>query len=166
MMNKQKGIGLVEVLVALVLLAIAILGFTALQLRSVAASIEAGNNVHATNLARDMAERMRVNRDGVKTYGATYVRAKGSKNCAQTGVVCTVAEMAAYDFRIVQAKAQALGMDMSIRTCPATVKLHCIYIAWDNTTPTDGGNADRDCTNGTAYHPNAKCVMLEAYRYD
>lgn len=165
MINKQQGIGLIEVLIALLLLGIAVLGFTALQLRSVSASIEAGNNVQATNLARDMAERMRVNREGVKTYGATYTRARSNKNCTKT-TVCTPTEMAAYDFRMVQSKAQALGMDMAIHTCPGTFKLHCIYVAWDNTTPTNGSNADKDCTKGTSYHPKAKCVMLEAFRYD
>lgn len=38
MINTQKGVGLVEVLVALILLSIAVLGFVALQIRAVAAS--------------------------------------------------------------------------------------------------------------------------------
>lgn len=37
-MNSQKGIGLIEVLVALMLLAIAVLGFTAMQMTAVKAT--------------------------------------------------------------------------------------------------------------------------------
>ena len=50
MKNKknQLGVGLVEVLVALVLLAIGVLGFTALQLRAVDATGEALTRSQAT----------------------------------------------------------------------------------------------------------------------
>ena len=54
MRNIQKGVGLVEVLVALVLLSIAV--FVALQIRAMGASVEAGMNV-TSNVARDL-ERM------------------------------------------------------------------------------------------------------------
>lgn len=165
MINKQKGIGFIEVLIALLLLAVAVLGFVALQLRAVSASLEAGNNVQATNLARDMAERMRVNREGVKTYGANFTQGVINEKC-NTVAGCTKEEMASHDFQLVKNKATALGMDIAIRTCQNTYKLQCIYVSWDETTPTNGTNVETDCTNGTAYHPKAKCVILEAYRYD
>lgn len=162
-MNKyQKGVGLVEVMVALILLAIAILGFTALQLRAVSASLEASNNVHAVNLARDMSERMRMNRDGVSVYGSNYERTTSTVDCATK--YCTPAEMAQYDFRIVQNKATDLGMNIAIRTCQNAYKLQCIYVSWDETTPTNGIR-ENDCTNGATYNPKAKCIILEAYRY-
>lgn len=63
MIRNQRGVGLVEVLVALVLLGIAVLGFTALQIRAVAASADAGQNIQAMNIARDLSERIRMNRD-------------------------------------------------------------------------------------------------------
>jgi len=40
-MNKQKGVGLMEVLVALLLLAVGVLGYAVLQLKAVDASSEA-----------------------------------------------------------------------------------------------------------------------------
>lgn len=57
--KKNQGVGMVEVLVALTLLAIGVLGFTALQLRAVDATAEANNRIQAMNLARDLAERIR-----------------------------------------------------------------------------------------------------------
>ncbi|EYS16109.1 type IV pilus modification protein PilV [Acinetobacter baumannii 25569_7] len=68
MITSQKGAGLMEVLVALLLLSIAVLGFVALQVRAIAASTEAGQNIQAINIARDLAERMRVNRTGLNSY--------------------------------------------------------------------------------------------------
>ena len=56
---------MVEVLVALTLLAIGVLGFTALQLRAVDATAEANNRIRAMNLARDLAERIRANQVGL-----------------------------------------------------------------------------------------------------
>lgn len=64
--NNQKGVGLVEVLVALLLLAIAVLGFAALQLKAVDASAEANQQVLALTIARDLAERMRANPQGLR----------------------------------------------------------------------------------------------------
>lgn len=168
-MKYQKGIGLVEVMVALLLLAVAILGFTALQLRAVASSIEAGNNVQAVSLARDLAERMRVNPTGMRSvYQAqsSYTTATVSTNCATT--VCTAAELAAYDFDQVRTRAAGLGMDIAIRDCqgyPADARRSCVYVAWDETTPTNG-EGNTDCTNGTTYRANAKCIILEAYNHE
>ncbi|WP_173911734.1 type IV pilus modification protein PilV [Acinetobacter sp. Marseille-Q1618] len=60
-LKKEKGTGMIEVLVALLLLAIGVLGFTVLQLRAVDATNEALNRVQAMNIARDFAERIRIN---------------------------------------------------------------------------------------------------------
>ncbi|MDR2061241.1 MAG: type IV pilus modification protein PilV, partial [Acinetobacter sp.] len=64
---KQQGVGLVEVLVALVLLAISVLGFAALQLRAVDSSLEANKQVIALTIARDLAEKMRANPQATRT---------------------------------------------------------------------------------------------------
>ena len=60
--NYQHGVGLVEVLVAMLVLAIGVLGFVALQYRAVEATSESSYRVQAINTARDLAERVRVNR--------------------------------------------------------------------------------------------------------
>ena len=85
--NQQKGVGMVEVLVALLLLAIGVLGFSALQLRAVEATSEAMNQVQAMNLARDLSERIRVNRDGL----LDYKKVATPKNCANgaLSIFCT-----------------------------------------------------------------------------
>lgn len=159
MMKRQTGVGLVEVLVALVLLSIAVLGFVALQIRAITASNEATMNVQATNIARDLAERMRMNRDGL----AGYVANTDTTNCATA--FCSPEDMAKYDFRLVSSRATGLGMRMNVLNCQgSTLVRKCIYVAWEGTTATNGTGSS-DCTNGAAYVPNAKCIIMEVYNY-
>ncbi|MFN3897117.1 MAG: type IV pilus modification protein PilV [Acinetobacter junii] len=159
MMKRQTGVGLVEVLVALVLLSIAVLGFVALQIRAITASNEATMNVQATNIARDLAERMRMNRDGL----AGYVANTDTTNCATA--FCSPENMAKYDFRLVSSRATGLGMRMNVLNCQgSTLVRKCVYVAWEGTTATNGTGSS-DCTNGAAYVPNAKCIIMEVYNY-
>ena len=159
MMKRQTGVGLVEVLVALVLLSIAVLGFVALQIRAITASNEATMNVQATNIARDLAERMRMNRDGL----AGYVANTDTTDCATA--FCSPENMAKYDFRLVSSRATDLGMSMDVLNCQgSTLVRKCIYVAWEGTTATNGTGSS-DCTNGAAYVPNAKCIIMEVYNY-
>ena len=66
--SSQNGVGLMEVLVALLVLAIGVLGFVALQYRAVEASAESTYRVEGMSLARDFAERIRVNRGALEKY--------------------------------------------------------------------------------------------------
>ncbi|MCY6412393.1 type IV pilus modification protein PilV [Acinetobacter sp. VNH17] len=157
----QQGVGLVEVLVALIILAIAVLGFTALQIRALAASQEAGRNIQAINIARDLSERIRVNREALLDYKTPETLT----NCATT--LCTAKQMAGYDFQTVSDKASDLGMQMAVLDCQGSTALErkCIYVSWEGTTPTNGV-ANTNCTNGVAYLPDAKCIIVEVYNYD
>jgi hypothetical protein len=51
-------------LVALVVLAVGVLGYVMLQVRAIEATIEGTQRIQAINIARDLAERVRVNREG------------------------------------------------------------------------------------------------------
>lgn len=62
-MHKQTGSSLLEVLVAVVILAFGLLGLAGLQLNSVKSSHSAYLRSQATLLAYDMADRMRVARE-------------------------------------------------------------------------------------------------------
>lgn len=60
--HRQGGMTLVEVLVALVVLSIGLLGIAALQTTGLRATQTAGARTHATMLAYDIIDRMRANR--------------------------------------------------------------------------------------------------------
>ena len=170
--NNQRGVGLIEVLVALLLLTIGVLGFTALQLRAVNATEEAMLRTEAMNLARDLAEKIRTNRSAFATYTANLTVAAPSSTatpaCLQTNGTnpCTTAtQMANYDTAQIVNKANALGMTVSLPNCQVTGSQNrqCVYVAWGNTKAINSSTDNEACTNGGAYLPQAKCVVMELY---
>lgn len=173
-MNKynQKGIGMMEVLVALLILAIGVLGFTALQLRAVDATDEAMSKIQAMNLARDLAERIRVNRAAFSTYdnnlNATTQSTTATPECIQTTntTPCTTSvQMANYDTAQVVSQANDLGMKIRLPDCQVsgTQSRKCVYVAWGKTKAINSSTDSDACTNGGAYLPQAKCVVMELY---
>lgn len=142
LLKHQQGVGMIEVLVALILLAIGVLGFTALQLRAVDATNEAFNRIQAMNIARDLAERIRINPYALTvlkldnsaiqsdTDTSAYMQAmNNNKNkednylwssCYQTSV-CTSAEQANQDVQQVVYKAFQQGMSVNLMACKSSV---------------------------------------------
>jgi len=90
--NLQRGFGLVESLVALVVVSVGMIGIAALYGQGLGASRTALYRTQAVNLASDMADRIRLNRQG----GAAYGGAGANGNCGPA-VRCTPAQLAAHD---------------------------------------------------------------------
>lgn len=67
----QRGVGLVEVMVAVLLLAVAVLGFSALQVRAVSATDESLVRTRSLTLVRNLAEVMRAYPDAYVTGSGT-----------------------------------------------------------------------------------------------
>ena len=67
-MNKHNGFTLIEVLIAMLVLAIGLLGLAGLQVRSLNNTQSAYYRSLATELAYDLADRMRANNLGLSTY--------------------------------------------------------------------------------------------------
>jgi type IV pilus assembly protein PilV len=70
---KQYGAGLLEVLVALVITAIGLLGIAGLHVKAQHAEMESYQRSHALILLQDMVHRMRSNRSGRSEYPETLV---------------------------------------------------------------------------------------------
>lgn len=170
--SSQKGVGLVEVLVALLILALGVLGFIVLQYRAVEATAESGSRVQAINLARDLAEKIRVNRDKAPIYeaqlnaGAVEQR-KFSKNCFNQG--CDATELADFDVAKVVERARSIGMTINYMDCPENKDgRKCVYVAWGETVADHGDEeGDGSCTItttlGMSYDPESTCLIMEAY---
>lgn len=181
-LSSQEGIGLVEVLVALFLLAIGVLGYTALQLRAVDAGNEALTKSQATLILRGLTEGIRTNVAGQSEYPAavqSYVAIELSnadksktvpeapKSCLNPTAACTSKEMAKYDAYLAAKDALDLGMRITMTECPGvtntnSIKRQCLFAAWENTqlTATDYSNC---MTVNGVYKVAAKCLMMEAY---
>ncbi|GAA0796888.1 type IV pilus modification protein PilV [Psychrobacter piscatorii] len=88
----QRGVGLVEVLVAVLLLSIAVLGFSALQVRAVNATDESLVRTKSLTIVRNLAEVMRAYPEAYVTgSGTTFTTALPTA----TGAVPTVQAIAA-----------------------------------------------------------------------
>lgn len=170
--NDQKGIGLIEVLVALVILALGVLGFAALQLRALDAAQEATEQTVAMSTARDLAERMRINRGALENY-KTAINTKstvdtcvGVNNLTKPKKIalpkCNEGNFAQQDVGEVLAKATNNGQTIIVEDCVAS-ELNCIYVAWGKTViSADDLSACIDMTTGT-YVVNSKCLVMEAF---
>jgi len=89
------GFTIVEVLVALVVLAIGMLGIAGLYVTTLGSGSAAINRMQAVNLATDIADRIRSNRNANVAYAGVAATAL---SCIGAGAVdCSAAQMAADD---------------------------------------------------------------------
>jgi type IV pilus assembly protein PilV len=116
--HSNRGFSMVEAMVALLVLAVGMLGIAGLYVTSLRASSSALLRTQAVNLAADMADRIRAN----PTAGAAYAGAAANNGCVGGGADCTPAALAADDlFRWQQALAAALPDDGNVNTPQATI---------------------------------------------
>jgi len=93
----QSGFTMVEVLVALVVLVIGLLGIAALLLRSLQDGRSAIFRTQAVTLAADLADRIRANRTGQAAYATLFADAVVAVPACDTTAGCAPAELAATD---------------------------------------------------------------------
>lgn len=94
----QKGFSLVEVLVAVVILSIGLLGLAGLQVTNLQFNKSAAQRSQATILAHDIIDRMRANRTQAEAGAydlALGAGPSGNSNCESSP--CSSADLASYD---------------------------------------------------------------------
>jgi len=101
--RKLRGFTLIEVLVALVIMSVGMLGIAGLYVHSMQAGRTSLFRHHAVTLAGDVADRIRAN----PRAAAAYVAAGANNNCVDGTVTCTPAEMAANDIWLWDQQATA-----------------------------------------------------------
>src|SRR5512134_949404 len=128
--QRQHGFGLIEALVALVVVSVGMIGIAALYGQGLGAGRTALYRTQAVNLAADMADRIRVNRRGDAAYGG----GAADNGCDPGGDTnCTPAAMAAHDLFTWQAQVTALlpggvGVVQYAGTTPPT---YTIQVTWE-----------------------------------
>lgn len=164
----QRGAGLMEVLISMLVLSIGVFGFIALQARATAATSEALKRSDAILILQGLGERMRLNPQGKYTNNTAT-----SKDCSTNN--CSPDEQALADISAVQTQAQASNKNMNIGViqCSNTSTNQarvCLIAAWDKTNPTiaaapTDGTASTDCLKSDTgrYQDDATCLLLEAY---
>lgn len=94
--RRQRGISIVEALVALVVISVGMLGIAGLYLSSLQASRSAKLRAQAVELVGSLADRIRANRDAAVAYNtATYGGAPATQACDTKR--CSAAELAQDD---------------------------------------------------------------------
>ncbi len=93
----EAGFTMVEVMVALVVLAIGLLGIGALLLKSLQAGRTATYRTQAVNLAADLADRIRANRTAQAAYGTLFADAEAVVAACDTTGGCSDADLASTD---------------------------------------------------------------------
>lgn len=94
--RQQAGAGLIEMMVALLVLAIGLLGFAAMQTQGISQGQKAYLHSQAIFAAQDMVERMRANPDGLNSYTLGFSDSAPSKPSCDTAD-CTPANLARWD---------------------------------------------------------------------
>lgn len=122
------GFSLVEVMVALLVLSVGLIGLAALHGQGLSASRTAVYRTQAVALAADLADRIRANRLGQ----AAYAGAADDNDC-DSGTECTPAEMAEHDLFRWGARVEALlpDGDWSVARDTGTVPpTYTITVQW------------------------------------
>jgi len=157
----QRGFTLLEVLIALLILSIGLLGLASLQTNGLRSNQMASMRTTATQLAYDIADRMRANPVGVDAQN--YVIAVNDAdpvipaggNCENS--TCSASQMATYDLAQWRGATRALpgGTSSIARIVTGSVVTHTITVYWDEY---------RQGVTGTACGPDPKvdlrCVSL------
>jgi type IV pilus assembly protein PilV len=92
---RDRGVSMVEVLVALVIISVGMLGIAGLYLSSLQAGRSANLRVQAMNLTSDIADRIRANRAGLKNYEVTATGLGKTHDCSKAS--CTAKDLAEND---------------------------------------------------------------------
>jgi len=77
----QGGFSLIEVLIAILVLGVGLLGFALMQTMNVRFVQSANYRTQATNLTYEMLDQLRVNRKMAPVYVGDYTATTSSKNC-------------------------------------------------------------------------------------
>lgn len=172
--NKQSSVGmsLIEVLVALLILGVAMLGAMGLQLNASEDIQTSYSRSQASTIALDLAERYRGNPDGQGTYkeadkwtGDIVARenapscVKSASDIAANNLGCSAQQMAEADIAEVRNNASEWlsGGSVIIQNCPADDAgqlTQCILVAWNGVDPAQ-------CITGSQLND---CVVMYLYQ--
>jgi len=132
--KSQKGFTLLEVLIALLVLSVGLLGLAGLQLTGLRNNHSAQLRGQATQFAYDMVDQMRANPVGMAASAYNSPTGASTANCLTT-TGCTPAQMAKHDMSEWEASIAA--------TLPDGKAIICL-----DADPEDGTSALKACSGG------------------
>lgn len=163
----QRGVGMLEVLIALLILAVGVLGFAGLQMTALAKSNDANHRAAAVLIAQDAIERFELNPTQRTFYLTKSNWAAGAAGavppggCINAEDPCSAAMLAETDTN--QLAWQAANTLPAGRTmaadCDFNSQLTCVIVSWDGENPSDCMEASGLVTGETS-----RCFVMEVAR--
>ncbi len=158
---------MLEILIALLVTTIGLLGFAGLQSRALMSTEDTYQRTQATSIAQEMIDRMRMNGiTGVTQSSAVaaeasanrqayvtasnWAGAKPAQDCFGVAKTCSVSEMALYDIaqirQMVESSSSLPNGSALVALCSSDGGVNdriCAYVAWGSTTAAEcAANAD------------------------
>lgn len=183
--SSQRGVGLIEVMVALLLLAVAVLGFSALQMNALNATDEGLARSRAMSISKGLSENMRINNvsndlfaielnkfskgaNSITDYCTNVKKLNSSfdKDSCQSKA-CTSEQIAALSTWQAASLACEQDIILNMVTCPEMSDINarqCIITSWGSTLPTLNDSDKNACGNNDgSYKRGSHCLVMEAY---
>ncbi len=157
-MNKNIGFTLIEVLITMLVMAVGLLGLAGMQMTGLKNNQSAYNRSQATQLAYDMADRIRTNMiESIKGEDSIYITkaptaALVKTECATISTTCTPVVMAENDLFLWNQAISAI-LTEGVGLIEVNNTIFSITINWDDNRD---GTVDHDSTNSTPDDPNFK----------
>ncbi len=148
--GRMRGIGLIEVLVALLVLSLSVLGYVGLQKKGLDATQEAFWRNRSSAIAVNLIDRIRANPAALAVYtdSTAWDRISSQNHLGCYGAVtCTSAAVAEADIadlkRMVE---QSLPKGaITVDRCIASGASNCVFVAWAGTPVKSCVFADEHC---------------------
>lgn len=160
--RRQVGVGMVEVMMAVFVLALGGLGFAALQVRALQTTNGSHFRSQAMEIAQDLSERFHVNQSEVTIYENSWSgAAPTSAPTTCRTAACTPAALAAFDVASIKYAANTLlpqGV-AKMERCAGSSLLLCIYVGWSGNQVSDSDCYDSASGGYVDGIPN--CIILE-----
>jgi type IV pilus assembly protein PilV len=155
----QLGMGMTEVLVAMLLLGIGVIGFAALQVKALSASHDSAFRTQASSIAKDVLERMHVNptASAIYTNNSLWDAPTVNRDACEIASCNTTTALANYDIADIANMAQTTlpSGRVNVRACEGGRSNICVYVSWNATTPTVGPSSPNCVVTGTGLYVSA-----------
>lgn len=170
--KNQQGVGLLEVLIALLLLAVAVLGFSAMQLRAIQATDETLTRSDAMVIIRNISEDLRLlatakqkkaYKDAMASTTPPTFKCVGGTG----GQACTAEQRVQYNAH--QAKELAKLSHIKVAAVDCGVQKNnnlnklCIIASWNETEADMKGEANSCAKSDGTYMAGSSCIVMETY---
>ena len=159
---RQTGFTLIEVLVAVLILVIGLVGVAHMQALGLTNTQSAYNRSQATLLAYDMADRIRANLESIETYVNIAPADATLQATCSTTEGCTVAQMAENDLyewnetlaNFLPSGAGAISLE-DLGNTDAEDDLYTVSVSWNDNPDGSVGDPEPNPTFSFTFRPSA-----------